>query len=270
MSEQSVIQNTVRPATVASLCDELRLLGIRSGDILLVHSSLSKMGWVCGGPVAVNQALLASIGTNGTLVMPAHTGDNSDPAEWVNPPVPADWLPVIYDTMPAFEPAVTPTRGMGRIAECFRTWPGTRRSGHPQVSFCANGPRADEIVRTHALTPQFGMDTPLGRLYLSGAKVLLLGVGYGNCTSFHLAEVLSGIMPRKKMGAAVLENGVRTWAWFEDTLFDDEDFTRIGQAYEETSGAVSHGKAGTADCRLFDLRAAVDFAAAWIARNRKY
>lgn len=42
--------------------------------------------------------------------MPAHIGDNSDPAEWGNPPVPAEWLETLYQSLLAFDKKLTPTR----------------------------------------------------------------------------------------------------------------------------------------------------------------
>jgi aminoglycoside 3-N-acetyltransferase len=83
--------------------------------------------------VALIQALMDVVTPEGTLVMPAFTGDNSDPADWSHPPVPEAWWPVIRAQTPAFDPAITPTHMMGRIAEAFRTWPRTIRSEHPQV-----------------------------------------------------------------------------------------------------------------------------------------
>jgi hypothetical protein len=53
--------------------------------------------------------------------------------------VPPDWIPVIRETMPAYDATLTPTRGMGIIAETFRKWPGTIRSCHPNLSLVAWG-----------------------------------------------------------------------------------------------------------------------------------
>ncbi len=73
MSESKVVEKTKTPATIESLQTDLRALGIRPGIVVLVHSSLSAMGWVCGGSVAVVTALQKVLGSTGTLVMPAHS-----------------------------------------------------------------------------------------------------------------------------------------------------------------------------------------------------
>ncbi len=232
-----------------------------------MHSSLSSLGWVCGGVQAVIMALKQAVGKGGTLVMPAHSGEISDPAEWSNPPVPTEWIEKIYESMPAFDVDLSPTRGMGRIAELFRTLPESVRSNHPQVSFSASGKYANTVTENHQLAPQFGMNSPLGKLYELNAKVLLLGVNYDSCTSFHLAEALNEKMPRKKMGAAIMENNKRVWKWFEDYAYTDADFEQIGKALDETS-YVTLGKIGNAQCRLFNMNAGVDFAGKWLEQYR--
>ncbi len=268
MSEADVIKNTENPNTTESLLNDLRTLGVREGDTVLVHSAMSKIGWICGGAVSVIEALLNAVGEDGTISMPAHTGDNSDPAQWENPPVPKDWFKVIYKHTPVFEVDKTPTRGLGRIPETFRTYPNTLRSNHPQVSFCANGKNAGAITETHDLTPEFGTNSPLGHLYDLDAKVLFIGTGFANCTSFHMAETLAGNVPKKRNGTSMLLDGKRQWVWFDDFDYNDDDFEKIGKDFEKEH-EVTEGKIGNAPCKLFSIRDGIDFATEWIRQNRK-
>jgi aminoglycoside 3-N-acetyltransferase len=109
MSEQRLIQQTSSPRTRESLAPDLRALGVEAGMSLEVHSSLSTLGWVCGGPVAVVQALMDVVTETGTLLMPTHSPNNTDPAKWSNPPVPEVWWSALYEQMPAFDPRITPS-----------------------------------------------------------------------------------------------------------------------------------------------------------------
>ena len=88
MPEGQVVDKTKTLATVDSLQTDFKALGIETGMVLLVHSSLSALGWVCGGAVAVIIALQKVLGETGTLVMPTHSTDLSDPSQWENPSVP--------------------------------------------------------------------------------------------------------------------------------------------------------------------------------------
>ncbi len=267
MSELDTIKHVKTPRTRASLAADLRQLGVRSGMTLLVHSSLKALGWVNGGSVAVIQALQDVLTRTGTLVMPAHTGDYSDPAAWQNPPVPQDWHQLIRDTMPAYDPLLTPTRGIGRIAELFRTWPEARRSSHPNVSFAAWGKQAQVITVDHELDNSLGEGSPLARIYGLDGAVLLLGVGYDSNTSFHLAEYRAGRAKPEKQGSAMMRNGRRAWATYDDIAFNDGIFPQIGALFDET-GAVTIGRVGSAKCRLFRQRTAVDFAVTWLREHR--
>lgn len=268
MGEETAVHHAHMPRTRASLADDLRALGVQAGMTLLVHSSLSALGWVSGGPVAVVQALLDTLSPDGTLVTPTHSGQYSDPAQWRHPPVPEAWWPIIRDTMPAFDPRTAPTRGIGAIVEVFRAWPGARRSAHPQVSFAALGPQAERIIAGHALEDSLGEGSPLARIYELGGSVLLLGVGYDRNTSFHLAEYRAPGSPRITQGAPILEDGRRVWRAFGDIDLDSESFLEIGAAFEAT-GAVRTGTVGSAPSRLFPQRAAVDFATSWLSARRE-
>jgi hypothetical protein len=62
--------------------DDLQRLGVRPGMDIMVHSSLSRLGHVIGGPAAVIDALLNVIGPEGTLMMPSF---NHGAAQVYNP-----------------------------------------------------------------------------------------------------------------------------------------------------------------------------------------
>lgn len=265
--ESGAVNRTEMPNTRESLAANLRAMGVAPGMTLLVHASLSALGWVAGGPVAVVQALMDVVTPEGTLVMPAFTADNSDPSDWSRPPVPPAWWPIIRAQAPAFDPAITPTRMMGRIGETFRTWPGAVRSGHPQVSFSAWGREAEAITAGHGLEFGLGETSPLARVYERSGSVLLLGVGYGNNSSFHLADYRAGYSGGALTGAALLENARRVWKIFRDIDWDDATFPQVGADFEAT-GAATVGPVGMSRTRLFPQRRAVDFAEHWF-RERK-
>jgi aminoglycoside 3-N-acetyltransferase len=248
------------------------VLGVRAGSVLLVHASMSSLGWVVGGPVAVAQALVDALSPEGTLVVPTHTPDNSDPSGWRNPPVPVEWWPVIRAHMPGFDPVLTPSRWMGRVSEVVRSWPGARRSTHPHVSFAALGPRAEEITAGHALDEMLGERSPLARVYDLDGDVLLLGVGHDSNTSLHLAEYRVARPLRAAHGASVLDaQGRAGWVQWSDVALDETDFVRLGAELEtelEVTGDVVIGPVGSAECRLLRQRPAVDFAVAWMQEHR--
>ncbi|MFE7934880.1 aminoglycoside N(3)-acetyltransferase [Streptomyces sp. NPDC057456] len=246
-----------------SLAAELRALGVEPGEILLVHSSLSSLGWVCGGAVAVVRGLLDAIGPDGTLVVPTQSGDLSDPALWSNPPVPAQWWERIRATMPAYDPLITPAQGVGVIPETVRTWPGALRSAHPQTSFAALGARAAELVEGHAPDCRLGEHSPLARLEKAGARVLLLGAGYHTCTSFHLAEY--------RIPAPLVEVGRPgpdgTWEVVTEVSIDSHRFDELGHDFERDRDVV-RGTVGAADVRLFPVADAVAYAQRWLPLHR--
>jgi aminoglycoside 3-N-acetyltransferase len=268
VTEQDAIVRCTEPRTRESIADDLRELGVTAGMRVLVHASLSSFGWVCGGPVAVIQALMDVVTPEGTIVMPAMSSSNTDPAAWISPSVPASWFPVIREHMPAYDPATTPTRGMGVIAEVFRTWPGVVRSAHPNTSFTAWGRNAHLVVDHHELAYCLGEQSPLARLYDLDASVVLLGVGYEHNTCFHLAEYRAPGAAVLSEGSAILLDGRRVWVTYQDIVFHEERFARFGTMFErECVVAVSY--VGSAQSRLFSLRTAVDFAVEQVSVERQ-
>lgn len=89
-----------------------------------------------------------------------------------------------------FDPATSPSVGMGVIAETFRTRPGTQRSHHPATSICLNGADAHGYVARHPSAWSTGPGSPLGRLReRPSMKILLVGVGWNRCSALHTAEI---------------------------------------------------------------------------------
>lgn len=159
-----------------TLLANLRELGVRSGDIVLVHSSLSRLGHVDGGPDAVIDALLASVDPGGTILMPA--------------------FPMIGDTLayaqtdPLFDPHQTPS-AMGSITDRFWQRPGVLRSLHPTHSVAAYGPQAEYLVRDHEQRPNpFGQATPFHKLIEMDGRVLQLACPFWAISSFHVVEAV--------------------------------------------------------------------------------
>lgn len=161
--------------TKADLVSDLKQAGIVEGDVLLVHSSLSKIGFVHGGATSVIAALLETIGPKGTLLMP------SFPAQGRN----KDYL----QTHSLFDVNTTPS-AMGIITEEFRKMPGVFRSAHPTDPVCALGPLAYDLTGTHLgrLTP-YDQESPFRKLIDKKGKILMLGTTLnGAGTSLHTLE----------------------------------------------------------------------------------
>lgn len=258
------------PVTTDGLVTDLRDLGVEPGDTLLVHASLSSLGWVCGGPPAVVDALQRVLTEEGTLVMPTHTPGNSDPADWENPPVPESWYAEIRASMPPYRPEVTPTWGIGAVAECFRSCPGVERSAHPTLSFAAWGAGARAVTEGHPLTPRVGAGSPLEGVYDRDGSVLFLGTDHGTNTSLHLAEDRADLgLETGTYASAVLVDGEREWVTFEDRPIDSDDFPACGAAFErEHPDAFATGTVGVADAKLVEQRPLVDFGVGWLETNR--
>jgi len=258
-----------RPVTQADVETSLRAAGVTSGSTVIVHCSLSALGFVVGNAVALVRALRAVVGDDGTIVMPAQTG-LSDPSHWQAPAVPEHWWPTIRANWPAFDPITTPLRGMGAVAECFARLPGVVHSGHPAVGFVAQGPRAAELMSPHDLDDGLGDRSPLARLEAAGADIVLIGVGHGNNTALHLAETraLGAMAPMRRDGVPMLIDGRRRWVEYSHIDFDESDFIMLGDAYSAAGGTEMRASLGAGEIRRLPIRELVDFATGWIAEHR--
>lgn len=258
--------------TVETLLQDLKQLGVQEGMTLIVHSSFKSLGqWVLGGPVSVILALEKAIGMGGTLVMPTHTPDLSDPSGWENPPVPESWWETIRAEMPPFDEDMTPCEWMGVIPDTFRKQRGVMRSNHPQVSFAAWGANAGDIVTGHDLDNGLGEHSPLSRIYDRHGWVLLLGVGHGRNTSLHLSEHRASYSGKKivECKAPITKEGVREWIHYMDLDYESADFDRLGADFERLGGRIIRGQIAGASVMLMPQRELVDYGVQWLEQHRR-
>lgn len=261
------------------LAGPLHALGVRPGMRLLVHASLGGSGLRAE---KLRDALLAAVGPHGTLAAPAFTPQNSKTSTAHLARIAGlseEGVREFRARMPAFDPAHTPSHGMGVLAEAVRTAPGAARSGHPQTSFAAVGEGARELCAGHPLTSHLGEESPLGKMCGKGWKVLMINVGFSVCTAFHLAEYRIPKPPLRMYECVVKVNqpGLpgrqpgrpegEGWTAYEDIALDDSDFAEIGRALPEDR--IHRGRIGGASTMLFALPHAVDHALEWMTENRR-
>ena len=262
------------PVSREQLAADLRSLGLQPGQDLLIHCSLRRIGPVEGGAATLLDALLDVTGPQATLVVPAQTTLNSFTSREFHAAVAGldeDEYARFVAAMPGFDPARTPSHGMGAFAEYLRTRPSAVRSRHPQASFAALGPQARPCTSVHDLDCHLGDRSPLGWLYAVDAAVLLLGVGYSVCTAFHLAEYhLPRPLPVQEYHCFTAEEGGRVERTFNAVALDDSDFAQLGAGLEAISpAALRQGRVGSGTGRVISLRAAVDFGVTWLTIHRR-
>ena len=262
----------MKPVIKSEIIDALEKLGLEKGDNVMVHTSLSQFGYVCGGAQTVIEALIETVGSQGTIMMPTQSWKNLDPETGVHWDVDKEYWDIIRENWPAYDAKLTPTNTMGAVAESFRSWPGAIRSSHPARSVAAWGKNALYLTENHDLSDIFGESSSLARLYKLDGKVLLIGIDYDKNTSIHLADVRAQYPSKHNCieHSAILEDGKRVWKAYETLFVDGEDFIEIGKAFEAEKGEqVQKINLGKAELKLMKQRPLVDFSVKWIEEHRK-
>jgi len=256
--------------TKEDLINQFKNCGLEAGQTIFVHASLKKLGFVVGGAETLIRALLEIVGEEGTLMMPSQTWKNLDPSTGVHWEEPEEWWPIIRQNWPAYDKEVTPSIGMGVVAEMFRKWPGAKRSDHPARSIAAVGKHAEYITKGHDLSNIFGENSPVAKLYELDGHVLLIGIGYEKNTSLHLAETRANISNKKFVSesSAIMMNGKREWVTYNTQAVDDEDFIKLGNEYDMEKNIIIH-KVGNAEVRFIKQRPLIDWTVEWMEKNRE-
>lgn len=167
-----------RTLTETELAEFLQEVGITSGAMVMVHSSMKRIRRRLPGLDAVRfiHLLQDLLGENGTLLMPAFpfTGKQLDYVE----------------QHPIFDPHLTPSR-VGVLTEIFRQMPGVVRSLHPTHPIAAWGKHADELIWEHHFGTAFGTASPMYKMQFYNGLVVGLETTFKNSVSIkHVPEEL--------------------------------------------------------------------------------
>lgn len=244
-------------------CDQLKevlkIIGIKDGDNLIVHCSLKKMGYVVGGVEAIFEAVTASVGNMGNVIVPSQSVELSHPESWQYPPLKDSLINVVADNMLGFDKNLTPvSSSLGKFCEYFCMHSGTVRSNHPLYSFSIFGKDSDTIAATQSLDFPFGVNSPLYWLYLNGGKILMIGTDFETNTTIHLAETL--VYKDIVIEKAKIKNNA--WVCFQNRLLDKyDDYIDLEKAYcvDNQDSFLSY-KLGNSEIRVFEVKSLVDYA----------
>lgn len=159
--------------TKDKLLASLKEAGVDPNKDLLVHSAMSKIGYVEGGPATVVAALQEVLAPSSTLLMPTS---------------PVVTLQAKHD-LAVFDVANTPSK-MGAITEYFRANVATHRSAHPLEPVAALGPKAKAYTALHHTDPtSYGKNSPWRKHMEAGGQILYIGTTLINSgTSLHAVE----------------------------------------------------------------------------------
>ena len=193
--------NVLKPITQESFLFELKNLGIEKGMTLFVVSANNFSKQIIGGSHAVVEAILSSVGSEGTVLMEAFNLINSEPSYWKRPIIPQHFLKPIREFMPASNVYYDDVNN--EIVDNFRKRPQVVYSYHPRFSYLAYGKLAKVLTTGRTLNYAFGNSSPLQRLYEFQGSVLFLNKNISQSTVLYLAQSKSGCFPHILQGAKV-------------------------------------------------------------------
>ena len=250
------------------LADDLRALGLREADVVMVHASVRALGEIAGGPDEIHLAIADVLTPRGTLIMYASCPRYVDEVGRGNL-TPGEEAEIV-EKLPAFDPQTARSaRDNGTLVECLRTWPGSRVNPHP-ARFVARGAAVDALFASQPWDFAFGAGSPLERFVEHDGRLLLLAPDHDTVTFLHYVEHIADI-PGKRVArfkVPVLEHGARVWREMQeyDTSaagahpnWPDRFFARIVDTYLART-QNGGGYVGAALCHLFSARGLAEFA----------
>jgi aminoglycoside 3-N-acetyltransferase len=239
------------------LLNGLRDLGVRPGDVLLIHSSASSIGPVRElmkapdtGMRWLLDALLEAVGPKGLISVPTFTKTFKSETDGPSGDV--------------WNPRKSPSR-VGSFTNYVWEQPGAARSDHPTHSIAAIGARAAEYCAGHSWregATTFDRKGPWGKLVDWQGKILWIGTAMKTQTCVHVVEDWMRLPYMGTCVALVDDGGKAREVKVLESPCGPRDFYRDGSKCEvawDAAGLARRGKVGKADARLMDAAAFVDW-----------
>ena len=238
-----------------SLLNDIKNLGIKKDDKIIIHSSLKKVGQIQGGGDTLLDTFCSYLGEKGLVVLPCHT--------WGN----------IHEHNNTFD--IDMPSNLGVLPNLFRVRNGVYRSMHPTHSVCAFGLDASEFVQGEIGNDSYCGKGCMEKLLNMGGKVLLVGVSLTSCTFFHLIE----------------EQTLKDHFWFNDsptlhkvktptgeiidnpifyTKLDTSEYFDKALDVVKRDSSTRLGKIGNADCILLDMQAIYKVIQSLLQKDKDY
>jgi aminoglycoside 3-N-acetyltransferase len=245
------------------IIEALKKVGIKKGDIILVHSALSKIGRIDGekeGNEYLNillKAFFSIIGKRGTLVVPAFFYEYGR-----------------YGT--AYDMRRSPVSSeLGVFARYIAGLPEAVRSTNPITALAAIGAQA-EYICGGGTGSSFGVDSPWDRLYKSNDKMVFLGIYLRAMTFIHYVEHMVGVphLYNKYSTVPILKNGraVKLSVCSQVRYLDfGIEYDALKNTFRfEKAGLVNKAKIGSGIVRCLSCKEFFEFAKEKVKKDNFY
>jgi len=242
-----------KPAILAALAE----LGVRKGDALMVHSSLSACGHIVGGAQTVVEALIEAVGEDGSFFFPTYQRSEC----FLNGAVSRRW---------DHRPSDVNARGSASIKwigtiplEYMRLYPDAPRGVHISHSWTGWGKKAAEVLSHQTWDePPFSANSAPYKVMEMGGKILHFGSPICRTSFIHCLETVLDLPGYGAPGfyQALLPDGKMVWKGIpgsfcgrrETTLLNEE--ARYYKAAKQEGLRIDKVTLGLGTLMLMDAR----------------
>lgn len=247
------------------LIEQFKKLGIKQGDLIEVNSIVDPFGYVVGGSQTIIDALIETVGYNGTILMQLKIAENSEPSTWTKPKVHPLYVQDIRNKLPAFDCYASNGKS-DSLVDNLRRRKNVVISKHPSFPYVALGKYSKMLCNYHSLNFANSMESPAARFYELKGKILLLGSDYSSSNVVHLAEYYGDYAPLQVNCAMVDDDGIDTYKKYLDICSDNTLQFKIGKILEN-KGYIKKHTIGNSECCLYDCQVAIDTTIKYIKEN---